>query len=170
VNEVKAYEIGGKTYEQRPLVLGQWRQLVGLLADVEIPPGNILQGLITALEERGRLDKALAVVLTEQGKSPRDKDLDLAASELEFLITPQQIAGVIGDFFTCNPASSILNQLGGVFLKVIHCLQQGGLTTTGSSSSAFFSREETGANEKASSGSASPEAILTSGSNTESGS
>ena len=147
MSEVKSYQIGGKTYEQRELVLGQWRQLSSLLSDLEMPAvGSRLQSMITALENAGRLDRAVAVLLNEPGVPPRDKDLDALASELEFSITPQQIAEVIDDFFTCNPVSSILSRLGTTLVKMVGALhaalQETGLTVPSVSSPAATSLAE----------------------------
>lgn len=143
MEEVKQYAIGGKTYEQRELVLGQWKQLRGVLEGLEVPGGSTaLGGLLAALEESGRLEQALAVILTEKGVSPRDKDLAATAAELEFAITPQQIAQVIEDFFTCNPAGSVLSQLGQILTKAV-ALVAGALKEIGSRRSVFCSAGET---------------------------
>jgi hypothetical protein len=144
VSEVKSYEIGGKTYEQRELVLGQWRQLSALLSDLKMPAvGSRLQTMIAALENAGRLERAIAVLLNEPGVQPRDKNLDALAAELEFSITPQQIAEVIDDFFTCNPVSSILSRLGMSLVKMVGALhaalQETGLTVPFVSSPAGIS-------------------------------
>ncbi|HSW39898.1 MAG TPA: hypothetical protein VLL97_10440 [Acidobacteriota bacterium] len=104
------YEIDGKTYVQRPLVLGQLRQLLGVLKGVTIPTALDAMGLVNALS--GHLPRALAVVLTPAGISPRDKDIDALASEIEFAITPEQVFEVVDGFFGCNPLPSLLKRLG----------------------------------------------------------
>ena len=65
----KTYEIGGKTYTQKPLVLGQVRQLLDLLANVSIPADATAVGLINAIGDK--LSLAIAIVLAEPGKSLR---------------------------------------------------------------------------------------------------
>ena len=111
------YEIGGKVYVQRTLVLGQVRQLTGLLQELRIEPEKFdAAGLLALLGER--LPEALAIVLTEEGKSPRDKDLKALAEELEFSIDAETVVKVIEDFFSCNPAASLFDRLAGVVRKV----------------------------------------------------
>lgn len=126
MSEVKTYEIGGKTYEQRELVYGQVRQLRRLVEGLELPAASEVIGwakaLVVALEETGKLDTALAILLTEAGADLKSKDLAALAAELEFGITPQQIAEVFTDFFTCNPTSSVLEMLAGILERLVECL------------------------------------------------
>ncbi len=144
MSNVKTYQIGGTTFEQRPLVLGQIRQLMAVLQGMEIPAGSGRLQIIDALGTR--LEQALAVVLTEQGKSLRDKDLDALAAELEFSITHEQIIEVVEDFFTCNPIVSLLTRLteamGGIM----------GRMPTGSSQPASSSPPATSPEKETSSG------------------
>ena len=105
----KKYDIGEKVYIQRPLVLGQTRQLLAVLDGVTLPDNLDIRSLIASLGKS--LPGALAVVLTEEGKSPKDKDLDALSAELEFSITLEQTAQVIEDFFSCNPLPSLLDKL-----------------------------------------------------------
>lgn len=115
---VKTYEIGGKKYEQRELVLAECRLFRRELQGLELPAATDVMGwvkeVVAALEESDRLDRVLAILLTEQGGSRRDKDLAALAAELVATITPQQIARVITDFFVCNPVNSILDLLTGI--------------------------------------------------------
>jgi hypothetical protein len=105
----KKYAIGGKVYIQRALVLGQTRQLLRLLDGITLPGNLEIRSLIETLGES--LPAALAIVLTEEGKSPKDKDLDALASEMEFAITLEQTAQVVEDFFGCNSLPSLLNKM-----------------------------------------------------------
>jgi len=156
-NPVKNYEIGGINFEQRRLVLGQWRQLRAELEGLELPPGDFLRSLVTALEQAGRLDRALAIVLTPRGTSPKDKDVGALAEQLEYAITPEQIAEVLADFFTCNPVSSILSQLAGVVHQVLLALQQELLRgRTASSRPSSSSPGEISPSESGSSGESPP--------------
>lgn len=156
MTEVKTYTIGDTLYEQRELVLGQWKQLRALLEGLEIPGGvSALGGLLAALEESGRLERALAVLLTESGGRPQEKNLERTAAALEFAITPQQIAQVIEDFFTCNPAASILSQLGTIIVTLA-ALAQAAIREIGSRRSAFCFAPETTAGEPPCSGDAPP--------------
>lgn len=116
----KTYTLAGSTYEQRELVLGQWRQLQALLTDLQIPTGpSLMHRLAAGLEHAGRLDRALAIILVEVGKSPQHKDLAALEAAIANEITPRQIAEIIEDFFTCNPVSSILSRLGTVLAQVV---------------------------------------------------
>lgn len=110
------YDLNGTVYVQRPLVIGQVRQLVVLLDGLSIPRGASIPELIDALG--GKLMPAVAVALTEKGKSPRDKDIDSLAGELEFTMTPEQLLQVVDDFFGLNPISSIMERIG-------HLMQNG---------------------------------------------
>ncbi len=110
--EQKRYEIGDKIFVQAPLVLGQWKQLLDLLKTVNL---SLEGGVARIANELGpSLPRALAIVLTEEGKSPREKDLDALADELMFLITPETVIDVLADFFVCNPIPSMLDRFGGM--------------------------------------------------------
>jgi hypothetical protein len=57
------------------------------------------------------MPQALAIVLTEEGKSVRDKDIEDIASFFEFEVDVSTVAMVIEDFFVCNPTSLILERV-----------------------------------------------------------
>lgn len=123
MSQPKTYALAGSNYEQRELVLGQWRQLQALLTDLQVPTGpSLIHRLVAGLESAGRLDRALAIILVEVGQSPQHKDLDALEKAIAFEITPQQIAEIIEDFFICNPVSSILSRLGTVLAQVVMLL------------------------------------------------
>jgi hypothetical protein len=130
------YDIAGVTYVQRPLVLGQVRQMIAALGEFVIPRGAGVIGVIDALGDR--LPHCLAVILTPQGQSPRDKDLERMAAELEFAITIEQTMQAVTDFFTCNPIASLLT----LIEEVVGKLSLLGMTPEhGSTSSSAFSPE-----------------------------
>lgn len=110
------YEIDGKTYVQKPLVLGQLSQLLAVLKDARIPVNTSVAGLMEALG--GHLPDALAVVLTPEGQSPRDKNLMELSEELSFSVSLPTALQVIEDFFSLNPVSSLLERLTGGMLKI----------------------------------------------------
>ena len=120
----KTYYIGGKTYEQRPLVLGQVKQLLAVTEGVAIPrmidlSGNIAVNMVELVYLMGdRLPEAMAVVLTEQGTAPRDKDLQALAGELRWAVLPDQALDIVSDFFVGNPLSSFLEKLAGLTGKL----------------------------------------------------
>jgi hypothetical protein len=144
--EIKTYEIGDKKYEQRPLVLGQIRQLQEVIQGMRLDPaaGNI--GLITALGDK--MPQALAVVLIPEGVAPKDKDLAALAKDIEFTIFPEQIFEVVNDFFTCNPMQSLLER----FKEIIGGIKTKIGAVTGSKSFSASSPEATSLDGKQSSG------------------
>lgn len=108
----KRYEIGGKTYIQRPLVLGQDLQLLNLLEGISLPAGLNSAAIVIMLA--GLLPEALAIVLTEEGRPLKDKNIAELATELEFAITREQALTVIEDFLFCNPLDSPLEKIAGL--------------------------------------------------------
>lgn len=158
MSETRTYEIGGRMFVQRELVLGQWRQLKNALKGVEIV-GELgegdgrLQRIVDALDAAGRLDTVAAVLLTEEGTALKDKDVPALAEFLEFHITAAQLGEVISDFFICNPVNSILSQLGGVLTKMVAIVILG-IQEIGSRRRASCSPAATGADETASCGDA----------------
>lgn len=103
------YEIAGKQYYQKPMVLGQWRQFLDVIKGLSIPGNVDPWGLANLLGDN--LPLALAVVLNPEGVALKDKDLPALADELEFSIEPDTVVQVIEDFFACNPLPSILERL-----------------------------------------------------------
>ena len=109
---VKTYEIGGKIYEQRELSFGQLKQLAVVLEGITPPEEPNIKQFIMAIGDQ--LDHALAVVLTEKGTHPADKDLSALAKDLAFSISPTQVLDVVEDFFTINPVADLLKRLTGL--------------------------------------------------------
>ncbi len=112
----KTYAINGKTYVQRPLVLGQAAQLLALLKGVTLPGEATALGLVAALGER--IPDALAIVLTEEGMSPRDKNLSALAEELAFFLPPETALEAVDHFFELNPLSSWLSRLAELMTRI----------------------------------------------------
>ncbi len=81
-----------------------------LLKEVKIPTDAGALGLIEALGDK--LPAALAIVLTEDGKSPKHKDLAVQAEEMAFGVTPEMALEVIDHFFVMNPIASLLSRIG----------------------------------------------------------
>ncbi|MEW6670228.1 MAG: hypothetical protein AB1427_00910 [Thermodesulfobacteriota bacterium] len=104
------YRIGPKTYVQKALVLGQVMQLYNVLKGINFAAVRSAPDIVPLLGEQ--LPAALAVVLTEEGQSPRDKDLAALANDLEFEISPEQTIKVIEDFFGCNQVHLLIEKLG----------------------------------------------------------
>lgn len=132
------YKIGEKTYIQKPLVLGQWRQLLNLLKGVKIPQNFDVLEIVSVFGDR--LPNAIAIVLIEEGKSPRDKDIATIASQIEFEISPELTFQIIEDFFVSNPIPSLLSRLSGMTQTLAR--QQVETGETGLKNYASFSRTE----------------------------
>ncbi len=116
---VKTYIIGGKRYEQRPLVLGQLRQLEQLAADIPWQQEMSAEALLNLLADR--LPRAAAVVLRPQRPwplrllyEPRRKNLQRLAARLADDLDLVTVCQVFRDFFICNPVQSLFQGLAGV--------------------------------------------------------
>lgn len=109
------YDIGGKVYVQKPLVLGQWQQLLPLLSGITF--GANAASLIAGFGEQ--IGTMLAVVLTEEGQSPRGKDLAVLAEDITFSIDPDTTFKVVEDFFICNRVPSLLEKLNEMVVRAV---------------------------------------------------
>ncbi|MDN3515369.1 MAG: hypothetical protein NG747_13355 [Candidatus Brocadia sp.] len=152
----KKYLIGGKTYVQKALVLGQWRQLLDVMKGITVSQGIDTAGIISALNDK--LPSALAIVLTEEGKSLRGKDIVALADEIEYEISPEIIFQVAEDFLDCNPLASLMERLAGIMTGMM----------TGSKQPQSSSPAATSPNVTTSSGAIHQESASP-GSNTEAG-
>ncbi len=110
------YQIDGKVYEQRKLVWGQVNQLVGVVKGIEFSAGMTALDLINILGDK--LPTALAVVLTEKGKSVKEKDIAATAESFAFTVELDVAMQVIEDFFVCNPIASYLEKIGSLVGKM----------------------------------------------------
>ena len=127
--EVFEYEIDGKKYIQRRLVLGQTGQLSELLAQTYFPVDGNMMGIVAALG--GKLSRALAIVLipelsgldesmslqTSSGlkHALRSKDIDKLAKEFDYAVETDMQAlamEVVDHFLECNHISSIFDKMG----------------------------------------------------------
>jgi hypothetical protein len=133
-----SYAIGGRTYVQTPLVLGQFQQLFDLLEETMLPLNAGAIGMITALGSK--LSSALAIVLTEEGKTPQDKDLAALAEKIKYAITAEMAVEIVDDFFICNPLPLILKKIAGLMSAIGGMMPK---TGDGSQSSASSSATET---------------------------
>lgn len=165
----KQYTIGDKTWTQRSLVLGQWKQLMEVIKGVTITPGADLPQLIATLGTR--LPLALAVILLEEGTTLRQRfglrtaagsdgtqvpewyqnpDVMLEiANEIDAGIDAETVLKVVDDFLSCNPVSSILERLMGAMQVAGQIRTMTGMVSTQSSPA---SPEETSPDTSASSG------------------
>lgn len=145
--EIKKYEIAGKTYVHPAQVLGQLKQLEQLLEGVRFS-GNL--DIITVIKILGdKLPQALAIVLVEEGKLPKDKDLDALAVDVEQYLTLEQIMEIVDGFFSLNPLSSVIEK---IVAMMGHFMESVAQLRTGSPESASLSVTETLQNVTESSG------------------
>jgi hypothetical protein len=118
--EEQKYEIGGETYIQRPLTLGQIKQLIALLKGFNIPMNSGAAGMIDALGEKVPI--VLALLLEEEPsffsrvkalfrKLSGKNELTARAGKLEGSITLDQTLEIIDHFFALNPIASLLKRL-----------------------------------------------------------
>jgi len=133
---MQKYEVAGKTYIQKPLVLGQIKQLIGALGNIDIPisaAGDLdAAWLLAVLGDR--LPHALAVILIEEGMPLPEKDLDALAAQIEASFDIETTVRVVEDFFDCNPAASILDRLNVVMGSIMKSIRPPGSTRSASSS------------------------------------
>lgn len=100
------YEINGKTYFQKPLVLGQLVQLSDFFESLsDVPREATINGLIKTLGDK--LPLAIAIVLCEEGKSLRDKDVKALATEFAEHLSLEVAGRIVEDFFVFNPPTSL---------------------------------------------------------------
>lgn len=131
------YKIGDKVYYQKPLVLGQIKQLEVFLKDFIIPGDLNVTTLMAILGDK--IPRALAIVLIEEGKSlserfrlpeisnpkseinkacfgyePLSEIMNMIAMQIAVNIDLETTAQVVEDFFVCNPTASIFRRLAGI--------------------------------------------------------
>ncbi len=141
---MRQYKIGDKIYIQRPLVIGQVRQLLSVLEGIQIPSDVDVMGLVATLGDR--LPDALAVILTPVGTHPKEKDLKAISDEIAFSLELETAMKVIEDFFVLNPISSLFERMG----KMVEAIQA--QFQTQSMNSFVSSQEETSQKETQSNG------------------
>jgi hypothetical protein len=117
------YEIGGKKYFQKPLVLGQVQQLIEFLKGRKLPddlsPFKVIEFLGDDLSE------GVAIVLSEDGRHLKDKDIVSLTAEIKWSIKPETSFEVIRDFFECNPIASMLEKLTGKIREIVKVMFAG---------------------------------------------
>ena len=69
-----------------------------------------------------RLSTAVAIVLHEDGKKLKDKNIEEVADEIRFNCDYDDMVAIVEDFFVCNPIASTLEKvqkiIGGITEKV----------------------------------------------------
>jgi len=150
------YEIDGKTYIQRPLVLGQLSQMIGALEGIEIPSTIDAAGIAKLLGDR--LPDVIAIVLTPEGTRLKDKDTPEIAEIFRESMDIETAVEVIDNFFGLNRIASAFEKLTGIMTQI---LPKKTAKLTGSDKSSWglpaeTSQKETGSSGGTPSGSASP--------------
>jgi hypothetical protein len=127
------YEISGKKYIQKPLVIGQFRQLFNLIKNTSIPYSSIdnASSLIALFGDN--IHTLIAIVITEEGVKPKDKNVETLAEELEFELSPEDSFKVVEDFFDCNDLPYLLKKIGDLVGKVTEKIKTEETKETGSS-------------------------------------
>lgn len=126
------YQIGEKTYEQKALVWGQVQQLTSLLKGISFSQGMTRTDLIGVIGDK--MTTALAIVLTEKGKSPKGKNLEELAEEIAFDAPAELVVQIIEDFFACNPTQLYLEKLAKLIGGIAEQVNQQIISTEQSSS------------------------------------
>jgi hypothetical protein len=103
--------VDDREFIQRKLVLAQMEQLVERLKDVKWPDfGNF--NLLSFYEAIGsRLPVAMAIILTEKGSNPKEKDIDALTDDMRFGLPLEESIRALKDFFLLNPTASIAASL-----------------------------------------------------------
>ncbi len=141
------YEIDGKTYVQRPLVLGQMNQAMNLLKGITIPSDIDAVGVVSLLGDK--LPDALAIMITEEGTRLKDKDMKALSSVLRESVDIETAIEIIDNFFGLNPIVSAFERLTGIMTKIMPLR---GKKVTGSTGPSSSSPEEILQNATESSG------------------
>lgn len=147
------YEIDGATYIQRPLVLGQIKQLSGILENISVSMLTDETAMAKLLVNN--ISPVIAVVITKEGVRLQDKDIEAFAGEIEFAIDAETVTRVVQDFFVCNPVASIYEKLTGMVKSMRKGKEK--QTETGSTGSVSSSQTETSQSGTGSSGGTLPE-------------
>ncbi len=137
------YEINGKKWILKPLVIGQVNQLIEITDHLKIPANIGIAGLIALLGKE--LGKAFAIILTPEGMRLKEKDIDAIKEELEETVEIETAIKIIEDFFALSPIALVLERLSGIIEKI-----QGQLIQLMNSSAS--SQEEISQNEMKSNG------------------
>ena len=105
--EPKKYPINGKTYVQKPLVLGQWEQMIPMMDKFNFKDFTA-KGIIS--EMGSAIYDAVAIVLNPEGVKIKDKDLTSLAEEFSEEMPLVTLMEVIEDFFLYNSVSSLISR------------------------------------------------------------
>ncbi|MFH1984121.1 MAG: hypothetical protein ABIL58_19960 [Pseudomonadota bacterium] len=135
----KTYEIDGRAFEHRPLVLGQLRQLIEVISGMAMPDDMNPLGIVHALGER--LPRALAVVLVDTGcHDLAGRDIDELSAFMDNHMEIDAAVEVAEDFLQLNRVSSLAARLG----KLVGLAMPTPSPSSAPSAAAETSQKETG--------------------------
>lgn len=109
------YKIGEKEFELKPLVLGQWQQLLNLnveMDDIFIDGEDGSEdidgdSLVKKMFEVVDIPMFLAIILTEKDKGLMNKNVEDLAKYIKWNIEPDVAGGIVTDFLDINPLAMI---------------------------------------------------------------
>lgn len=113
---MRRYLINKKTYIQKPLVLGQIKQLTDAMSGITIDMSLGILGIVSALGNK--LPIILAAVLIPEGTNAKERAIDAIAADLKENCDVVTAIEVIEDFFTCNPTALVLQKLAGAMKEM----------------------------------------------------
>ena len=116
------YQGETKTYKQQTLVWAQVMQLSSIIEGITFEGSMTPQDLVKLLDKK--LYPALAVVLREEGKLLREKDLKAFEEELMYELPITEVVKVVKDFFDCNPTASLLEEVVGTIKGIVPGVEQ----------------------------------------------
>ena len=135
----KRYKIGDKVFIQRPLVFGQWKQVMELFAEMrEAEPLDIFAH-----------PRCMAILLMEKGVSLKEKNLEASTEFIEQNIDAMISLEVVNNFFDLSPVHLFSQKL----IEVRGKIEQ---MRPGSTKPASSSPAETSLKKKRSSGGSPP--------------
>lgn len=132
---MKEYVIGGKKFSQKTLVIAQWSPLLKMLEGLQIPEELDIKAIVGVLG--GKLPQALAIILREDGKHLKEKNVEELTAFLEDNLELPTALEVVSDFFDLTPINSSLSGINGLMEKLASQMK------TGQNSSDAFSPVET---------------------------
>jgi hypothetical protein len=104
------YKIGDKTYHQRPVVIGQARQISNAIKGMSInysDPFSVINSVGDKIVE------LVAIVLIPDGVELKIKNLDKVIYDIEWELSPELAIEIVTDFFIINPLSLISEKVTG---------------------------------------------------------
>lgn len=101
----KEYEIAGKVFYQKKLVLGQIKQISKELTDFVFPEELNVVSIFKLLG--GKASKVISIILIEDGVSLKDKNVDSVEEFIDENIEYDMALEILKDFFLVNTISHI---------------------------------------------------------------